>query len=153
MRPKSFILLITILLTTVSIQAQRCRHSFDVEKHHMDQADYFAQELNLTDAEKKAFIPVMQEYVQARFDLNREVRNATRDLMRKRNRTSADYQRVIDLTLDAKIQEAELQKEYFKKMGKILPAEKLFKYNATERKFMQDTVTHHRRDRGQRGCR
>lgn len=148
MRLKSFIILAVFLLSVVSIQAQRCRHSFDVNKHRMEQTDYFAEELNLTEDEKKAFIPLMQEYIKARFELNREVRNATRELMRNSNRSASDYQKVIDLTLDSKIKEAELQKEYFKKMGKVLPAEKIFKYNEIERKFMQQTVSHHRRERG-----
>lgn len=145
MRQKSFIILITVALSVLSMHAQRNDQPFDVEKHHREQADYFAKELGLTDAEKKAFTPLMQEYIHARFSLNRDVRNAARELMKKETRTSAEYQKVIDLGLDAKIKEAELQKEYFKKFGKVLPAEKLFKYNRAERKFMQRAVKHHHR--------
>ena len=62
-------------------------------------------------------------------------------------RTDADYQKVIDLGLEAKIKEAALQKEYYQKFGKVLSAEKVLKYHRAEKKFMQRAVRHHKREK------
>lgn len=142
---KSIIVLIIMVLVMSSLQAQKRDQPFDVEKHHKEQADFFAKELSLTDTEKAAFVPLMQDYIHARFELNKEVRDAARELMKQQTKTEADYQKVIDMGLEAKIKEAELQKEYFKKFGKVLPAEKIFKYNRAERKFMQRALNNHTR--------
>lgn len=150
MKKISIIALFAMLwVSVVSVNAQRGehRHSFDVEKHHQEQADFFVKELGLTEAEKEAFIPLMQDYVHARFALNKEVRQAGRDLRMKDERTDADYQKVIDLGLEAKIKEAALQKEYYQKFGKVLSAEKVLKYHRAEKKFMQRAVRHHKREK------
>lgn len=150
MKKISIIIVLAMTMGAVATFAQQKehRHTFDVEKHHQEQADYYAKELNLTDEERKAFIPLMEEYIHARFELNREVRVAGRELMKKETKTSADYQKVIDLGLDVRIKEATLQKEYYQKFGKVLPAEKVLKYHRAEKKFMQRAVRHHRGERG-----
>lgn len=149
MKRISIIIVLVMTMGTITAFAQQKQHNhnFDVEKHHQEQADYYAKELNLTDEERKAFIPLMEEYIHARFELNREVRVAGRELMKKETKTSADYQKVIDLGLDARIKEATLQKEYYQKFGKVLPAEKVLKYHRAEKKFMQRAVRHHRGER------
>lgn len=152
MKEKTIIAVILSFLFLLPLSAQKREGGFDVEKHRKEQADFFTKELNLTAKEQKEFIPLMQEYLKARYELNREVRNAGRDLKRKgTNTTSADYQRAIDLMLDQKIKEAKLQKEYFKKFGTVLPAKKVFKYQAAEIRFMERAVKDHQKEeRGKR---
>ena len=146
MKAKIIIAIIASVLISMSLNAQKNDRKFDVEKHRKEQADFFTKELGLTEKEQKEFIPLMHEYVGARFELNREVRNAGRELRKKQNRESKDYQKVIDLMLDQKIKEAQLQKEYFKKFGTVLPAEKVFRYQAAEMKFMERVVKDHKRE-------
>lgn len=134
-----------IFACSLSLSAQKNdrghkhRH-FDVEKHHQERADFITKELNLTEAEKKAFIPLMEEYIHARFELNREMRNAIRELRKKEVKTADDYQMLIDKDLELKQKEVELQKKYYAKFREVLSAEKVFKYGFAEKKFTQNVV-------------
>lgn len=147
MKTKVIFIIITSFLFSLSINAQRSERKFDVEKHKQEQAKFFIKELDLTEKEQKEFIPLMQEFIYKRFELNREVRNAGRELRKNKNKASADYQKLIDLMLDTKIEEAQLQKEYYKKFGKVLPADKVLKYHSAEMKFMETMVKKHRREK------
>lgn len=100
--------------------------------------------MDLTPKEQADFLPLMQEYMTARFEASREARNAARALRRKENKTSADYQKVIDQILTQKEKETSLQKEYYKKFEQVLSPEKVLKYHDSEVKFMRDVVVNHR---------
>lgn len=152
MKIKSILLLISILFLSISVEAQmgsekgrRHRGGFDVEKHHQERAKFISKELNLTEEEKKAFIPVMEEFIHARFTLNRELRRAARELDRKENKTNEDYQKVIDMGLDVRAKEVELQKKYYLIFKEILSPEKIYKYHAAEKDFMHRTIQRHHR--------
>lgn len=151
MRTKKIQCLFLFLVLSLSLFAQRGQHehrrpSFDVEKHHKERADFISKELNLTEAERTAFIPLMNEYIHARFALNKEMRDAIRDIMQKTTKTSSDYQLLIDKELEMNMKEVELQKMYYKKFGEVLSAEKVFKYGYAEKKFTKRAVNMYHRD-------
>lgn len=52
-----------------------------------------------------------------------------------KNPTDADYAKAVNSNLDTKIQEAQLEKEYYEKFRKILSPEKLYKYQMAESQF------------------
>lgn len=137
-----FILLsaFSLLLSAQEDREGRGRQHFDVKKHQQERADFIVKELKLTEAEKKAFIPLMEEYIYARFALNKEMRDATRELKKKTEKSSSDYQVLIDKELEMRFKEVELQKEYYKKFGKVISPEKVFKYSFAERMFTQRAV-------------
>lgn len=150
MKAKNILLLLFVLLLSLSASAQKGgrgkgRQNFDVEKHHQDRANYITKELNLTEKEKEAFIPLMEEYLHARFSLNKNYRNQMRLLMKKANKSESDYQEAINAEIEMKEKEIELQKEYYKKFTEVIPAEKIFKYGFAEKRFVQKTVRHYHR--------
>lgn len=137
-------LILSMLISLTAVAQRHHGRKFNAEQHRQERADFFIKEMNLTAKEQADFIPLMQEYINARFEANREARNAARELRRKANKTSADYQKVIDQMLAQKEKEVNLQKEYYKKFGQVLPPEKVLKYHSSEMKFMGEVVRNHR---------
>jgi 2,3-bisphosphoglycerate-independent phosphoglycerate mutase len=124
--------------TALSINGQGLKRSgFDIETIKKEKAAFLIKELNLTDAESKAFIPLESEFMSRKFEVNRDARRETRVLKEKPNKIEEDYQRIIKLNLESEKREAELQIEYYKKFGEVLSARKVEKYRAADMKFKE----------------
>lgn len=143
---KRFYLLFVIMFFSAGVFAQpgskgksNSKH-FDIENFQKQKADFIISEVNLTPAEAAVFIPLMNELTQKKFELNRSVRNESRQLKKNANATSVDYDRYMRLSLDSDIKEAELNKEYYDKFRKTLSPEKIYKYQKAETKFMKKVI-------------
>lgn len=149
---KYLLLLITLFtfsLTTVQAQNEQgnTKKGFDREAFVKDRADFFIKALELSDAETKEFIPLLNEFMEKKFEINRDARKTRSKI--KTSKTDATYKAALDALLDAKIKEAEVQKEYYLKFEKILPVQKVFKMSKVEIDFMHKIVEdHQKRHRG-----
>ncbi len=103
---------------------------------------YFTKEIGLTEDEAKEFWPVCNELEEKKFEINRNMRQEikkVRDAQKAgKSVPEAEYDRLINIITDSKEKEAEVEKEYIKKMRKILPAEKVFSYQRAEFKFARE---------------
>ncbi len=145
MKAKNIILLLFLCVSFISINAQeRGGGNFNIEKFRKSRADFFVKELELTPAQAKLFLPLLDELMEKKFLLNRDVRKNHRALNQKSSKTDSDYYKSIDMALDARVKEAEIQKEYIQKMKAVLPAEKLYKYHHVEMKFMEQALRQNR---------
>lgn len=130
---------------TFSLAAQnKQRGKFDVDAFIQKKSEYLKKELNLTDAEAKAFLPLEAEFSKKKFEVNRDARREARGLKNKNNKTDADYKRIVQLDLQSEQKESELQIEYFKKFATVLPAEKLEKYRTADLKYKEEALKRHR---------
>ncbi|WP_373776012.1 hypothetical protein [Porphyromonas loveana] len=96
---------------------------------------FFVMELELTQDEAKAFLPLYNELDTKRFELWRDIRHKRALLERKAELTDSDREMIINKSLDNKIAEARLEKEYYYKFKKVLPMQKVMALRAAERKF------------------
>lgn len=96
---------------------------------------FITAELGLTPEEAAAFIPLSEELEKKKFETNLQCRKLSRGLKHKSNISNDDYEKVIQVCLDVKMKEAQLEKDYYEKFSKILSPEKLYKYRAAELKF------------------
>ena len=143
MQYKNFVLLIILSVFSyfpLSAQENSHRGGFDIEAFKKKKADFIIDNVQLTDAEAKAFIPLTNELMDKRFELNRAIRKETRELRKKTNKTNADYERLLDASSMVKIKEAQLEQEYLQKFKKVLSAEKIYKYKQAEARYMKDIV-------------
>ncbi len=143
MQYKNILLLIILsVLSYFPLSAQEHSHrgGFDIEAFKKKKADFIIENVQLTDAEAKAFIPLTNELMDKRFELNRAIRKETRELRKKTNKTNADYERLLDASSMVKIKEAQLEQEYLQKFKKVLSAEKIYKYKQAEAQYMKDIV-------------
>lgn len=116
------------------------RGNFDIEAFKKKKALFIIEKVNLTDAEAKAFIPLANELMDKRFELNRAIRKESRELRKKNKKTDADYEQLLDASSAVKIKEAQLEQEYLKKFKKVLSAEKIYKYKQAEADYMKELV-------------
>ena len=105
---------------------------------------YITGELNLTEKEAQAFWPICNELQEKKFELHRANREEMRSIFQKiRNNepvSDEEYVKIIRANAEIKVKEAELDKLYFERMIKILPVEKVFKYQRAEQRFAQQII-------------
>ncbi|MEG1749355.1 MAG: hypothetical protein RRZ65_07130 [Tannerellaceae bacterium] len=70
----------------------------------------------------------------------------------KKQATDAEYLKAIDACLEVRINEAQLEKEYYEKFKKILSPEKLYKYRRADYKFAREFMrgNHHSKERNRK---
>lgn len=105
---------------------------------------YISKEMELTDDESKAFWPICNDLQEKKFQLNRTLRAEIRKIQSATKEgkevSDTEYNKIIDLTAETKIKEAQLDKEYIEKFKKIIPAEKVYKYLRAEQHFAKMTI-------------
>jgi len=128
-----------LLIAVMPVLGQNNRHKhFDVDKFKKERAEYIIREVGLTDAEAKSFIPLADELMDKRFELNHNVRSKARQIREKKAKTDQDYTEMLESGFDLRIKEVELDKEYYQKFKKILSPEKIYKFQRAESKFMKE---------------
>lgn len=121
------------LATDVSYQAPEQQNRRSEIRNQRN--TFFVMELELTQDEAKAFLPLYNELDTKRFELWRDIRHKRALLERKAELTDSDMEMIINKSLDNKIAEARLEKEYYYKFKKVLPMQKVMALRAAERKF------------------
>lgn len=106
---------------------------------------YIMAEIGLTPEEAAEFIPLCDEYRNKKMEVGKEARKYER--MLGKNPTDKEYKRVLDLNIDVRIREAELEKEYNDKFLEIISAEKLYRYKKAEIRFARDFMKGNRMDK------
>lgn len=138
---KSAILTTLFLLISIfSVSAQQERGSLSLSKYKEEREKFFIKEVGLTETEAKIFIPLSNDLLKKKYDLNRQARHELNRILKKEKLTDSDYLEIVEKNLEIKEKELQLEKEYYQKFKKILPPEKLYKYQNAELKFMRITV-------------
>ena len=118
------------------------RHA--LEDFRKKRVEYITQEVGLTTEEGKEFWPICNELEEKRFILNRNLRQETRKLRESKKNgkqiSDFEYENLINLNLENRAKELELDKEYIKKIKKILSPEKVYKYQQAEQRFAKDMI-------------
>lgn len=139
MKSKNILLLLIFSFCILSpIFAQK--KSFDIEAFKKKKAEFIIQTVGLSDTEAKTFIPLANELMDKRFEINRDMRRNARDIRKKENISNADYERIINEAAEVKLKEALLDKEYLQKFKLVLSAEKIYKYQQAEADFMKQMI-------------
>lgn len=140
MKMKAKIILLFLTMGIICTHAQNRGKSFDLENFKEERARYITREIGLTPTEAKIFIPLSNELMAKKFQLNKSMHSEVNKIRQKDDMTDIDYIKIVDETLEIKLKEAELDKEYYLKFKKILPPEKLYKYQKAELKFMRTVI-------------
>lgn len=147
MQYKKLLLLIVLsafIYLPLSAQGQPAKRSFDIEAFKKKKANFIIEKVNLSDSEAKVFIPLSNEFMDKRFELNRLIRKKAHELRKKSNKSDADYNQLLDAEMNLKMQEAQLEQEYLHKFKKVLSAEKIYKYKKAEEEYMKSMLDQRR---------
>ena len=150
MKTKNLVLLFLTILICTAAQAQQKGNGqfrFNMDEYKKKQALHLKQELNLTESEARAFIPLANEFVEKKFLLNVAFRREARALRDKPNTTDAEYKKAIENYLSSRTKEVELEKEYYAKFKTVLPISKVYKFERVNRKFMESAVNEYKEQR------
>ena len=102
-------------------------------------AAYITQRLELTPEEAEKFWPVYREYNEKRMGIRQELRDGKSD---------TDQKDLLDLDLEMRQKELDLEKEYARRFEKIISPEKVLKLRQAEldfRKLVLRQIQHRRR--------
>lgn len=103
-----------------------------INEKQQKRAEEMCKKMNLTEEQTKAIIPLMKDYQVKKMERHRAMREALKTFHGKENKSTADYQKMVDVISDTKVKDANLQKEYYKNISKVLPAEKVYEMSKME---------------------
>lgn len=135
------------VLYSVEVLAQdrkNDRKHFDKEAFEARRNAFITAEVGLTPEEAAEFIPLCDELRKRKFEAGRESRKLSKGLRKKENPTVAEYEEAVEKSLEAEVEEARLEKEYYAKFKQILSAEKIYKYRDAEMKFYRQYMKERR---------
>lgn len=120
------------------------------EEFKQKQQEFMAKEANLTKKETADFFPLFFELQDKKAALNRKTR-----LLFKRGEDVAlsekEYKTLLDELQAIRLQQAELEKEYYDKFAEILSYEKIYRIQQAETNFHRQLLRgmhRHRKGRG-----
>lgn len=125
-----FLLLLTCLSLPVLAQnepAEGVRDPRGRERIRAAHAAYITQRLELTSAEAEKFWPLYREYAEKRGILRQQLRDA--------RTKGTDEKTLLDLDLQIKQQELDLEKDYTERFQEVVTADKLVRLRQAEVDF------------------
>jgi Spy/CpxP family protein refolding chaperone len=149
-----FAIIICFASVNMSLFAQRDddRKKEKFEKFKAERTEFISKAMNLTEEEKKDFWPLCDELQMKKFELNKPLREEIHKILKARKAdqtvTEADYKKVMELSAQIKVKEAQLEQEYYTKFLKVITAEKLFLYQRAEQQFGKNVME--KRDRNKK---
>lgn len=144
---KHISILIVFSLCVISLSAQQRtdeQRRQEFENLRAKRIDFFTKEIGLTAEEAKEFWPIFNELEEKKFDVNRDMRQEVRKIRDAertgKNVSATEYDRINNMMIDAKEKELELEKEYIKRIQKILSPEKIFRYQRADYRFAREAL-------------
>lgn len=108
---------------------------FDRDAFFAKRNAFIVEKMGLTAEETAIFIPIENELIRKKFEAGRECFRIERELHGKKEKTDADYQKILQCQQDAKEKRDKLDSEYLEKFKKMLKAEQILKYQAADKDF------------------
>ena len=146
-----FTFLLTFVLSLFSYtgliaQENKVQHK-DEEKIKAERVSFITEKIGLTVKEAQEFWPMFNEQEEIMNKLFDEERKINKDL--KKNIDLLTEKEILEKSqrlMDIKIERADIEKEYFEKYKKILPAKKLSMFYQTDRDFRKHLLYKYKGD-------
>lgn len=104
----------------------------DVQEYRMK---YLAQEMELSEAQKKRFFELYEEMSESKKECYQEAVVMERRLKGEKNASDEEYQQVRDAFNQANANWAETEKEYDEKFSEFLTQKQIYKMKEAEKSF------------------
>ena len=134
-------LLMTLLFVAFMLQAQDNKNRPKVDEMHARKWQYMVEQAKLSSQVAAKVQPVFMEYEKAVWSLMEQNKDFFKKFKEdKKSQTKPDYEGMNDRFVNIDIQKAQLFKNYYLKLKKILPAEKIFDFFNAERSFRKELI-------------
>ena len=132
-------LLIFLLFTATGFAFSQKEEGEVVEKRMREVQEfkmkYLAQEMELSEAQKKKFYEVYGEMMQSRTQCFRSARMLEKKVKRDKDATEQEYQQATDAINKANAEWAETEKAYNDKLSEFLTQKQIYKMREAEASF------------------
>jgi viroplasmin and RNaseH domain-containing protein len=136
MKTRLLSLFVLLVCGVFAVYGQESRPpKFNLEEFKQKRNEFLKKEIGLTQEEAKVFIPLSNELMRKKFELNKSIIEKNRELMKKTPVSDAEYEEIIKETFSVRFKELKLEKEYYEKFKAILSPEKIYKYQRAEMKL------------------
>lgn len=143
---KKILILILVLFPLVSLFAQEQvgnKRSIKREQLEIKKIAFFSTEIGLTPDEATAFWPVYNTFHKAMKTFHLQTRTTLKAISELDNTpgySSSEMEKLIKTFVINKEKEADLQKDYFNSLSKILPIGKVAKFIIAEEEFRIEMI-------------
>lgn len=132
---KNIIIVILLLVASFGVKAQECpKRKAMMKRFEAQKVAYITQELDLTPQESQKFWPVFNEMNKKLNELKKKKAHKRRPIVVE-EMSDKEVMVLCDEILQTELDRANIKKEYFDKIKKILPAKKVFRLLHVERDF------------------
>lgn len=149
-----FCLLALICACSLSMHAQTNLSEADRDRWLKEirtyKHDFITRELELTNDQVRQFFPQYDKMEDEIAELNAATREAEARVNSDKDATDLDIENTARSVFELKRAEGQIEMTYFEVFKDILTPRQLLQLKNTERKFTQQLVKHHRRNRTQR---
>lgn len=137
-------------ITLIAQNPDREKRKAEFEKFKEKRVEFISKAMDLNSEEAKAFWPLCNELQEKKFETNRQYKKALREFYKAKKEgkkyTEEDYKKIVNLSIETKVKEAQLEKEYINKFLSVIPAEKVFLYQEAEQQFARKMLDNKRGD-------
>lgn len=131
---KLLLLFFAILLFSVQAVAQSHKEKFSPQDFTRDLESFIVREACLSPNEAAVFFPLFHEMHDKQRGINWQI-NELKKRVLPENSTDKDYHNLINDICKLKIEQAELEESYYKKMCKVVPSQKVLNAMLAEDRF------------------
>lgn len=152
MTTRKILLIVAFIASVVcpTISAQSVGREQWMDQINQYRRSYFIKELGLSPQQQSKFLDLYDEMTERNNQIDVEVRTMERRVAEATDATDLEYEKAVEAIYDAKVQEAQNEKEYMLKFKEILTPKQLFELPGVEKKFSREMVRQHNRLRGNR---
>lgn len=148
---KKIFLFVLLLSAGIGVMAAQDKEDGKREKMFREVQEfkmkYLAQEMDLSELQKKKFFEVYEEMEQSKRNCYKEATQADRKLKKDKEATEADYQQVTAAYTKANSEWANQEKQFNEKFSEFLSQKQIYKMKEAENSFKAklDEMRHSRK--------
>ena len=126
-----FILIIIQLCTNLCTMAQQERWKFNPEEFRAKLEEFITKKAEFTSAEAQTFFPIFHQMKEEQRNLQKEIFTLKR-IPKDAKPSEKEYTNKIQRICELNVKMAQIQENYYKKLYKAVPAEKVYKAKLAE---------------------
>lgn len=134
-------LILVMLTVCFALSAQDFRNRPNLRDLHNRKWEFLVENANLTDEQAAKIEPLFMDYEASIWNLMEQNKDAFRkNKDSRRDRENRNFEELNERFVNTELQKAQLQKNYYLKLKKYLPARTIFEYFNAERSFRKELV-------------
>ena len=151
---KSFLVLLVCSLYAVvpSIAQDRSDRDQWMNEIRQYRRVYFTKELGLSKEQQNKFFAIYDEMEEQISRIDEDTRVMERRIAEATDASDVAYEKATEAMYDAKVSQAELERNYMEKFKNVLDKKQLFELKSVERQFQRDMLKQHQRLRSRRAA-